>query len=202
MTLGNGRLHVVGMGGTLRANSTSGWALERALNAAERAGATTDLLTLNEWRLPLYEPGKALEEYEPIVAEFIARVRQADAMIWSTAAYQGSLVGATKNAIDFFQFLSDNNPPYLQDRVVGLLATAGGDIAGVNAINAMVHSVTSLRGTVAPLFVPIPQAHTVFDKRGNMLDQKWAERLDQLGRLVVEIASKLHPAPIELALGA
>lgn len=202
MALGNGRLHIVGMGGTLRANSTSGWALERALRAAEAAGASTDLLTLNEFRLPMYEPGKALEEYDPLVAEFIARVRRADAMIWSTAGYQGSLVGATKNAIDFFQFLSDNDPPYLQDRVVGLTATAGGDIAAINAINAMIHSVTSLRGTVAPLFVAIPQAHAVFDRRGNILNQKWVDRLDQLGRLVVEHASKFHPVAIELELGA
>ncbi len=202
MALGTEPLHIVGIGGTLRPNSTSGWAVERALRAAEAAGASTDLLTLNEFRLPMYEPGKALDEYDPIVAEFIARVRRADAMIWSTAAYQGSLAGATKNAIDFFQFLSDNDPPYLQDRVVGLTATAGGDIAAINAINAMIHSVTSLRGTVAPLFVAIPQAHTVFDQHGRILNQKWADRLDQLGRLVVEHGSKFHPAPIELELGA
>ena len=202
MALGSERLHVVGIGGTLRASSTSAWALERALNAAGRAGATTDLLTLNEFRLPIYEPGKALDEYEPIVGEFISRVRRADAMVWSTAAYQGTLAGVTKNAIDFFQFLSDSEPPFLQNRVVGLAATAGGDIAAVNAINAMLHSVTSLRGTPAPLFVAIPQAHNVFDKRGNILDKKWADRLDQLGWLVVDHASRFHPARIELALGA
>ena len=36
-------VHVVGIGGTLRESSTSRWALERALAAAEGEGATTTL---------------------------------------------------------------------------------------------------------------------------------------------------------------
>src|SRR5215208_1316189 len=55
------KLHVVGIGGTLREGSTSLLALKKALRAAEEAGATTELLDLRELDLPLYEPGKPLE---------------------------------------------------------------------------------------------------------------------------------------------
>ncbi len=44
----NGRLNVVGIGGTLREGSTSLGALKRTLQAAEEAGANTELLDLRE----------------------------------------------------------------------------------------------------------------------------------------------------------
>lgn len=59
----NGRLKIVGIGGTLREGSTSLGALRRALGAAEAAGADTELLDLRESNLPFYEPGRRLEEH-------------------------------------------------------------------------------------------------------------------------------------------
>lgn len=52
MTTIDSKPRVVGIGGTLREESTSLLALEAALRAAEEAGATTDLLDLRELDLP------------------------------------------------------------------------------------------------------------------------------------------------------
>ncbi len=60
MTHGNGPLHIVGVGGTLREDSTSLGALRQSLVAAEEAGVETELLDLRGLKLPLYEPGKPL----------------------------------------------------------------------------------------------------------------------------------------------
>lgn len=193
------RVHIVGLGGTLRRGSTSLVALQRSLEAAERAGATIELLDLNELRLPMYEPDLDLDDYGPNVRRLLEAVRRADAMIWSTAAYHGSLAGATKNAIDFFQFLSGGDRPYLDGRVIGLIATAGGDQAAINTISTMINSVHSLRGMVVPLSAPIHNARRVF-QAGEIVDQRIVERLDQLGRLVVETAEKFQPR--EIAIGA
>jgi FMN reductase len=198
MTLANKPLHIVGLGGTLRERSTSRWALQHALHAAETSGATTELLALYDLNLPMFVPGKPIEAYEPSVARLLAAVRNADALIISTAGYHGTLVGATKNALDFLEFLSQDERPYIHEKVVGLIATAGGELAAVNAINALVHTVHALRGTVAPLFVAIPRPREVFDTQGQIIDAKWAARLDQLGRLVAETASKFQPTPVEL----
>jgi FMN reductase len=196
MTLTHGQLHILGLGGTLRENSTSRWALERSLRAAEAAGASTELLSLYELNLPMFIPGKPVEAYDPSVARLLEAVRRADALILSTAGYHGTLVGATKNALDFLEFLSQDERPYLHEKVVGLIATAGGELAAVNAINALVHSVHGLRGTAASLFVAIPRAKDAFDAHGQLIDTKWAARLDQLGRLVFDTASKFQPSPI------
>jgi FMN reductase len=191
VTSTNNRLYVVGIGGTLRDGSTGLRALEEALVAAEEAGATTELLDLGELDLPMYEPGKPLEEYGESVERLVEVMRGADAMLWSTAAYHGTLAGVTKNALDFAQFMARDEKPYLQDKVIGLVATAGGGMAAVNAINAMVNVVHALRGVVAPLSVPVTQSWKVFDEEGNLRDDGVANRLGSLGRLVVEMATKL-----------
>ena len=190
----NGRRpHIVGLGGTLREDSTSLRVLEEALRAAEKAGATTELLDLRGLALPMYEPGKPLEEYGEGVERLVESMRGADAMLWSTAAYHGTLAGVTKNALDFAQFLARDERPYLEDRVVGLVATAGGSMAAVHAVNAMTNVVHALRGVAAPLSVPVPQAWRVFDEEGNLRDDGVAGRLESLGRLVFQMAEKLAP---------
>ena len=185
------KLHVVGIGGTLREGSTSLLALKKALRAAEEAGATTELLDLRELDLPLYEPGKPLEGCEENVKEVVEAMRGADALLWSTAAYHGTLAGVTKNALDFAQFLARDERPYLQGRVVGLISTAGGGMAAVNAIGAMVNAVHALRGVAAPLSVPVTQSWKAFDEEGNIRDEGVARRLESLGWIVVEMATKL-----------
>lgn len=197
MMVGQQRLHVVGVGGSLRANSTSRRALAYALAAAEAAGATTELVSLSEWRLPLFEPGQALEDYNPIVVRYIDTMRRADAMIWSGPGYHGTIAGVTKNALDFLEFLSKDERAYLDQRVVGLIATGAGDLAAVNTINAMVHVVHALRGTVAPLFVPIGKASQVFPPDGEVTNPQVAARLELLGKLVVDTATRFRVLGIE-----
>jgi FMN reductase len=186
------RPHVVGIGGTLREGSTGLRALEEALVAAEETGATTELLDLRELGLPMYEPGKSLEEYGEGVERLVEAMRSADATLWSTAAYHGTLAGVTKNALDFAQFMGQDEKPYLQDKIIGLIATAGGGMGAVNAINAMVNVVHALRGVAVPLSVPVTQSWKAFDEEGNVRDEGVASRLESLGRLVVETATKLR----------
>jgi FMN reductase len=185
------RPHVVGIGGTLRSGSASLRALEEALATAEEAGATTELLDLCELGLRVYEPGKPFEEFGESAERLVEAMRGADAMLWSTAAYHGTLASVTKNALDFTQFMARAEKPYLQDKVVGLVPTSGGDMAAVNAINAMVNVVHALRGVAAPLSVPVTQPWKAFDDEGNVNDEGAARRLESLGRLVVEMAAKL-----------
>jgi len=191
MTHKDRRLRVVGIGGTLREGSTSLGALRRALGASKVSGAETQLLDLRELNLPFYEPGKPLEEYGPEIERFVEAVREADALLISTGAYHRTLAGVTKNALDFTQFMARDETPYLQDKVVGLIATAGGNMAAVNAINAMTNVVHALRGVTAPLSVPVTQSWKAFDEEGNIRDDGPAGRLESLGRLVVEMATKL-----------
>lgn len=177
---------ILGIGGTLRTGSRSRAALEHALAAAEEAGGHSRLLALAELDLPMFRPRQDLDEYPASVRAMLEAVRQADGLLWSTAGYHGTLAGVTKNALDYLEFLADEQ--YLNGRPVGLIAVAGGSMAAVNAIDAMVHTAHALRGSVLPLKVPIGRARRALSPQGQVTDSKSARRLDMLGQLVLEQA--------------
>jgi Predicted flavoprotein len=193
-------IRVVGIGGTLRENSTSLWALQHALESARAEGATIQLLDLRRVDLPMYHPDWELDDYGKNVQDYVQIMRHADAFLFSTAAYHGTLAGVTKNALDYFEYLSDAPRPYLHNKPVGLIATASGDSADVHSINAMVNVVHSLRGYALPLLVPIHNASKTFDKDGNITNEKIAARLMQLGKMVVETAAHFNPVNQPAAL--
>ncbi len=188
-------VHIVGIGGTLKNPSNSLRALRFALDAATSYGATIDLLDLRQLDLPMYDPDRELNDYPPQVVRFVRALHRADGLLISTAAYHGTLAGVTKNALDYLEFLSDHPRPYLLNKPVGLIATAGGDLADVNSINALVHVVHSLRGLALPLSVPIHNAGKAFDADGQIVNDKVRTRLSQLGKLVVETAEQMRPEP-------
>ncbi len=194
MTTGNrggGHVRVVGVGGTMRPGSSSLAALRRSLGAAEAAGARTELLDLRHLRLPTYEPDIPLEEYGDNVRRFVGALRTADALLVSTAAYHGTVAGATRNALDFLEFLAADDPPYLDGKTVGLIATAAGGQAAPNAIAALVQTAHALRAVVAPFSVPIPGSWPVADG-DEIAAGRYDRRLDDLGRMVVDLARKLR----------
>ena len=128
------RLTIVGLGGSLRAASHSRAALEVALAGAEEAGAETKLLDLRELALPMFDP----EHESPAgpAAELVETCYAADGMLWSSPLYQGTVSGAFKNSLDWLHILGSREPPYLHDKVVGLISAAGG-MQGLQAINTM-----------------------------------------------------------------
>ena len=66
-------------------------------------------------------------------------------------------------------------------------------MAGTNATGAMVDVVHALRDTVAPLMVAVPRAWKHSDGDGSITDDGYDGRLESLGRLVVDLASRLAP---------
>ena len=63
--------------------------------------------------------------------------------------YNGTISGSFKNAVDWLKLLDDRTPPYLTDKVVGLISTAGG-VQGLQAVNTMEFVVRALRGWAVP----------------------------------------------------
>ena len=181
---------IVGIGGGLGGESQSLVALKAALAGAEKAGAKTDLIDLQTVRLPLLEPDKNLEAYSTEVKGYIDRVGAAEGYIWASPAYHGTVSGVMKNALDFFEYLSERNPPYLYGKPVGLISTAGGTMAGVTTIQAMLHVAHALRAWVVPLSVPIHQAWRAIDKEGRFTDSAIEEKLALIGQETVRFLSR------------
>jgi FMN reductase len=178
---------VVGLGGSLASASKSRAALQRALEGAAAAGAETRLLDLRELDLPLYNPDDDLPN--EAATELIESCYAADGLLWSSPLYQGTISGALKNALDWLHLLGGRDPPYLHDKVIGLISAAGGT-QGLQAINTMEFAVRALRGWAVPYVVPVAAAARVFDSAGRIQDESVELQLATLGGEVVRVAER------------
>lgn len=183
----NAPLSIVGLGGSLARVSRSRAALEVALDGAADAGAHTQLLDLRALDLPMFDPDHATPPGN--VLELIEVCYAADAMLWSSPLYQGTVSGAFKNALDWLRLLGGRDPAFLHDKVVGLISAAGGT-HGLQAINTMEFATRALRAWAVPYVVPVASAARVFDAEGRIHDATVEEQLRTLGGEVVRVGHR------------
>ena len=181
-------VRIVGLGGSLRAESTSRTALQTALDGAAASGADVQLIWVRDLDLPLYTAEHAPT---PAALEFADAVHACDAMVWSSPTYQGSVSGSFKNALDWLILLGDRTPPYLSNKPIGLVATAGG-VHGLQTVNTMDFIARSLRGWSVPLVMPVPQSWQSFDPDGRLTDDAIAAQLRALGAEVARAARQFR----------
>ena len=179
---------VIGIGGSLRAGSTSLAALRVALDGAASAGAGTQLVAIRDLDLPLYTPEHAPPDAARTLAESVYRC---DALVWSSPTYHGSVSGAFKNVLDWLILLAVREPPYLSNKPIGLVSTAGG-VQGLQSINSMDFIVRALRGWAVPLVLPVAQSWQSFDPDGQLKDESIAAQLRALGGEVVRAARQFR----------
>ena len=180
-------LHVVGIGGSIRADSQSERALRLALTGAEDAGAKTTMITGSQLLLPFYDP--AIPERPDAAVRLVEELRSADGVLLVSPGYHGTVSGLVKNALDYVEDLRDADPPYLDGRAVGCAAAAFGWQAAVTTLTALRSIVHALRGWPTPLGAAINSAQVSFDGEG-CSDPRVEETLRTIGRQVVEFASR------------
>lgn len=172
-------IKVVGVGGSMAATSSSLAALKIALAGAEDAGAEVELFSIREMNLPFFVPTSP--EVPDTARRFTETAHEAQGLIWCSPTYHAAMSGAFKNALDWFELLRSREPPYLTDKIIGLISTAGGT-TGLQAINTMEFVVRALRGWAIPIMIPIPQVWQFFDENGHNLDPTLTGNSVPLGR--------------------
>lgn len=101
--------------------------------------------------------------------------------------YHAAMSGAFENALDWFELVRNYDPPYLTDKIIGLLSTAGGT-TGFQAINTMEFVVRALRSWAIPMMIPIPQVWQSIDEKGELRDPNINRQLRGLETEVVRAA--------------
>jgi NAD(P)H-dependent FMN reductase len=176
-------VHVVALCGSLRDGSYTRTALQTALDAADAAGASTELVDLRALDLPMFD---ADEDAPGDAAELAATVRAADAILLGTPMYHGSYSSPLKTALDYCGF------DEFEDKTVGLLAVAGGGFP-VTALEHLRSVCRALDAWVIPHQAAIPKASNAIDD-GAFVDDGLAERVRTLGRRAVQYAN-IEPDP-------
>src|SRR5260370_3480406 len=91
--------YIVAVGGTLRPGSSTEKAMQHVLNAAERAGARTRLISGPALQLPMYEPDNP--ERTDAARDLVAQLALADGIILGSPGYHGAISWPLQNALVF-----------------------------------------------------------------------------------------------------
>ena len=185
---------ILGLGGSLRAGSTTEQALDIALEGAQAAGANVTLLTPARAALPLFDGTYGLEGYaaadRQAILSLLDAVRQARGLIIASPTYHNIVSGAVKNMLDFLELLKEDQPPRLEGKVVGLVTVQEGTSGtGNNTLTTMLLAARAMRAWVAPTMLSIPASRTAFDSEGQPINAAYTQRLRALGAEVAKASA-------------
>jgi FMN reductase len=182
---------VLGLGGTLRAGSSSETALALALEAAHRQGAETVCFAARDLQLPHYDPsaGERTVAQDRLVTAF----RRADGLIIASPGYHGAVSGLIKNALDHAEDLARDERVYLSGIPIGCIGVASGPQAATFVLQNLRTIAHALRGIPTPYGASVVVSEQTY-RQGRWIDPGVRECLTLVGTQVAAIAAALAPS--------
>jgi chromate reductase len=184
-------MRILAVSGSVRARSYNTDLLRAAAEAAAD-GVEVELLDPAAIRdLPVYDQ----DLDDGIVPASVARLRQqwsaADAILFATPEYNGSVPGGLKNAIDWA-----SRPRFeaaLRNKTVAVIGASTGQFGAMWAQADLRKILGTAGARVVGDELPVTRAHERFDGEGRLLDGELFERL----RLVLEtLATEAIPVGV------
>jgi chromate reductase, NAD(P)H dehydrogenase (quinone) len=184
-------VRILAVSGSLRESSFNTSLLRAALEA------TPDGVELELWEglgeLPLYD-----EDLEADVPESVRRLRgdwsAADAILFSTPEYNGSVPGGLKNAIDWAS--RPRLQAVLRNKPVAVVGASTGQFGALWAQQDLKRILGVAGARVVGTEIPVSRAHERFDTEGSLLD---GEVFEQLRLHLTTLASEAVAAPERVA---
>ncbi|MCY7304786.1 MAG: NAD(P)H-dependent oxidoreductase [Rhodoferax sp.] len=158
-------LNVLGICGSLRANSANRHALAAA---AELMPATMQLTVADYSELPLYNQDVQDRGMPAAATRLAEQIRAADALLIASPEYNFSVSGVLKNAIDW---MSRVPPQPFKDKPVALLSATAGPLGGARhqyELRKILGGLDALVLTKPEVFIGLCQ--TKFDANGVLVD--------------------------------
>jgi FMN reductase len=187
-----GAPYILGLGGTLRAESATDRALQIALHSAAARGARVLQLRGPDLDLPMFN--FHLKERTPAARRLVEEMRTADGIIVASPSYHGSVSGYVKNALDYAEDLAEDPQPYFDGRAVGCITLAGGWQGAMSTLSALRDIVHALRGWPTPLGVPIVAPHPVADPEWIRRNEKISQQIEIMAAQVLAFAAQRRAA--------
>ena len=184
-------MRILGVSGSLRDGSFNTSLLRAAAEAAP------DGVELELWEglaeLPLYD-----EDLELDAPESVRRLREdwaaADAILFSTPEYNGSVPGGLKNAIDWAS--RPKLEAVLRNKTVAVVGASTGQFGALWAQQDLKRILGIAGARVVGTEIPVSRAHEKFDSEGRLLD---GEVFAQLRLHLTTLASEAVATPDRVA---
>ena len=178
---------VTGVGGTVRAGSTSEIALRVALDGAQAAGARVRMFGAADLDLPFYDPKSPDRTSKAL--ELVSALRASDGVIVASPGYHGALSGMIKNALDYIEDMAADPRAYLDGMPFGCIGVAHGSQAAVAVLTNLRGIAHALRAYPTPYGAAIVAGPRIF-AGGACVDAQTTQRLRLIGTQVARMASE------------
>lgn len=178
------KIKVIGISGSMRANSYTSAAIKIALEGAKEFGAEVELIELSNYSL-VFCNAEDEENYPPDVEKLRQKVTAAHGIIIGTPEYHGGYSGILKNALDLMGFRE------FEGKMMGLVGVAGGKMGAINALNGLRVVGRTLHSWVIPQQASISESWKKFDEDGNLLDEDLLKQVRSVGQQIAKF-SYLH----------
>lgn len=177
-------------GGSLRAESYNQKLAVIAAEAARAAGAEVTLISIRDYRLPLFDEDLEAAEGKTEAAKKLKELFvAADGFIIASPEYNSGITGALKNVIDWVSRAdSDDEPPLLafKGKTAAILSASPGGGGGVRSLAQLRQLLLNIRVEVVTAEVSVPKAYEAFDDAGNLVDPALDASVKELAANLVE----------------
>jgi chromate reductase, NAD(P)H dehydrogenase (quinone) len=185
----DGRFHILGIAGSLRAGSYNRGLLRAAAQLVPE-GVTFSMFDIRD--IPPYDADIQTKGDPPQVEDMKRQVIVADALVFATPEYNYSVPGVLKNAIDWA-----SRPPKtccLRGKPAGIVGASSGESGTMRAQLALRQSFvfTGTLVMVQPEF-RLPKAGETCDSNGDLIDEEQRERLRAYLVALVDWARRVTP---------
>ena len=184
-------MKVLGISGSLRRDSYN----TKLLRAAE--GLLPPFVELELWErlkeVPPYDEDDDVQPGPPAVDALREAVAAADAVLFATPEYNSSIPGQLKNAIDWISRPVATNA--LRHKPVAVVGASTGAFGAVWAQAELRKVLAALGARVLDVELPVPHAHTRFDK-GVLADDEIRENLADAVEALVDESRQRHGAEV------
>ncbi|QHT58578.1 NAD(P)H-dependent oxidoreductase [Paenibacillus lycopersici] len=135
-----------------------------------------EILTLND--IPMYNQDTENEPPQAVI-DFKAKVKSADAVLWLTPEYNGTVPGVLVNVIDWLSRVDKvmiGKPSFIMGASLGILGT----------VKAQMHlrDILFAGGLASPVLIGnevyVGAAHTKFDAEGSLIDENTVKFIDSV----------------------
>lgn len=141
-------VRILGLGGSVRAESVNKRLLEMMLATAREMGAEIEIADVHSMNLPIFNQYIPLEDQPAKLMWLIEEMKRADGFIICSPTYLGSLTGAVKNTLDSLHLAHGEPRVYFDGRPVALASF--GFYGQMNVINSMAFVTRVMGATVVP----------------------------------------------------
>jgi len=178
-------MKVLAVSGSLRRDSYNTSLLRAAAEAAQQGVEVVLWEGIGE--LPIYDQDLEAGEVPATVRRLREEWGEADAILFATPEYNGSVPGGLKNAIDWAS--RPKGEGALANKTVAVVGASIGQFGAMWG-QADLRKILGIAGArVVSDELPVTRAHEKFDQRGRLLDAELHERLRGVVRTLVAEAA-------------